>query len=79
MSKKIIAVILAIVMLVAVLAACGNSTPAPSGDSTPAPSNNTPADNKDDGKHLPVFAEETRSGFKVEIISKIFLFHKYDL
>ena len=50
MSKKIIAVILAIVMLVAVLAACGNSTPAPSGDSTPAPSNNTPADNKDDGK-----------------------------
>ena len=50
MSKKIIAVILAIVMLVAVLAACGNSTPAPSGGDKPAPSNNTPADNKDDGK-----------------------------
>ena len=45
MSKKTIAVILAVFMLAAVLAACGNTTPAPSGDDKPAPSNNTPADN----------------------------------
>ncbi len=45
MSKKIIAVILAVLMLATVLAACGNTTPAPSGGDKPAPSNNTPADN----------------------------------
>jgi len=37
MAKKIIAVILAVLMIAAVLAACGNSTPAPSGGDKPAP------------------------------------------
>ncbi|MBO4831156.1 MAG: TRAP transporter substrate-binding protein DctP [Oscillospiraceae bacterium] len=49
MSKKIIAIILAVVMLVAVLAACGGGNSTPSNNT---PSNNTPADNgkKDEGK-----------------------------
>ena len=56
MAKKIIAIILAVIMIAAVLAACG-TTPAPSGgdskpaDNTPAPSGGDKKDeSKDEGK-----------------------------
>ena len=53
MAKKIIAIILAVIMIAAVLAACG-TTPAPSGGGDSKPADNTPApsggDKKDEGK-----------------------------
>ena len=58
MSKKIIAIILAVVLVIAVLAACGGTTPSnntpsnntPSGNTTPSNNDKKDDANKDDGK-----------------------------
>lgn len=70
MTKKILAVILAVLMLAAVLAACGGTTPAPSGGDKPAPSDNTPApsggDKQDDGKKEETPAKEDLPSYTIK-------------
>ena len=70
MTKKIIAVILAVLMLAAVLAACGGgSTPAPSGGDKPAPAP-APApsgdEKKDDGKKEEEPAKEDLPSYTIK-------------
>ena len=59
MTKKLIAIVLAVLMLVAVLAACGGENTTPSDNSTPS-NNTTPSDNdkKDDEKKDDAPAQE---------------------